>query len=174
MAGAAIICALLLLAAGLIASRESSPAPRTDGTGIDARHADNDHAAATTHAHDHDGHTHADHNHPHESSTTNSGPESAAAHGNDHGHSHPVVPAATLQRIAADNPQLAASSSTSGEGLQAEPGPVSGTMIDLQGRFQSVAVATVGPDGKTTFTCVTDIGRDFAAATNNAASNTSR
>ena len=93
----------------------------------------------------------------------------------DHaGHNHPGVPSPVLLRIAAEDPELAASSSTSSEGLKPEPGPVSGTMLNLQGRFQSVAVATVGPDGKLSFTCVSDIGRDFAAATNNAASKSSR
>ncbi len=40
--------------------------------------------------------------------------------------------------------------STSSEGLVAEPSPVSGggTMINLQGRFQSPLVATQGSDGK--------------------------
>ena len=80
----------------------------------------------------------------------------------------------TLKRIAAENPKLAASSSTSAEGLKVEPGPVSGVMMNLQGRYQSVAIVTVGPDGKTTFTCVTDIGRDFAGSTNNAATNNAR
>ncbi len=100
--------------------------------------------------------------------------EAGHSHHPDETHDHPVVPAGTLARIARENPELAAASSTSSEGLKQEPGPVSGTMIDLQGRFQTVAIATVGPDGKPTFTCLTDIGRDFTAVTNSAVTNTAR
>ena len=40
--------------------------------------------------------------------------------------------------------------STSSEGLQEVPvaGPAGGTKVNLQGRFQSPLMATVGPDGK--------------------------
>lgn len=38
--------------------------------------------------------------------------------------------------------------STSSQGLVEEPSPESGIMVDLQGRFRSPLMATIGPDGK--------------------------
>jgi uncharacterized membrane protein YdfJ with MMPL/SSD domain len=43
------------------------------------------------------------------------------------------------------------------EDLVAVPLPDGGEMVDLQGRFQSVALAKVGPDGKVQMECVTTL-----------------
>jgi len=45
--------------------------------------------------------------------------------------------------------------STSGQGLVQQPAPGGGATMNLQGRFRSAAVATVGPDGATTVDCHT-------------------
>jgi hypothetical protein len=49
------------------------------------------------------------------------------------------------------------------EGLVAVPLPEGGEMVDLQGRFQNVALAKVGPDGKVQTECVTTLSeaKDF-------------
>lgn len=38
--------------------------------------------------------------------------------------------------------------STSSDGLREVPSPESGSMVDLQGRFRSPLMATIGPEGK--------------------------
>ncbi len=43
--------------------------------------------------------------------------------------------------------------STSGQGLVPRPAPGGGEIIDLQGRFQSPTVLTVGPNGKVSVDC---------------------
>lgn len=43
--------------------------------------------------------------------------------------------------------------STSHQGLVEEPAPGGGTTVNLQGRFRSAAVATVGADGKVSVDC---------------------
>jgi hypothetical protein len=55
-------------------------------------------------------------------------------------------------------PQAENALSTSGEGLQETRGVTraGGMKIDLQGRFRSSVVATVGADGKVTTRCQTD------------------
>lgn len=119
--------------------------------------------APHSHAHDdgrdhaHDGAPATNANHAHAAST---------ALAPEHDHTHAAVPLETLARIARENPRLAASSSTSSDGLKETPLPGGGVMVDLEGRFQSVAIATVGPDGKIGFTCVTDIDRHGLASTN--------
>ena len=59
-------------------------------------------------------------------------------------------PSTAAAAASAGNPAL----STSGQGLVEAPAPGGGMTIDLQGRFRSAAVATVGPDGKVTVDCI--------------------
>lgn len=127
-------------------------------------------SADALHRHDHDdGHDHSGHG---ASATgTNHSDAGFATTARAHDHFHPAVPVETLARIARENPRLAASSSTSSEGLKETPLPGGGVMVDLESRFQSVAIATVGPDGKIGFTCVTDIDRHGLASTNAAGAN---
>ena len=56
--------------------------------------------------------------------------------------------AADLAAFFARNPELRKALSTSTEGLTEVPLPGGGYKVDLQGRFRSTIVATVGPDGK--------------------------
>lgn len=123
--------------------------------------------AASDHAHHHGG----EHQHEHGdmvAEAPKSGQTSApnTPHAAGHDHAHPAVPAATLARIAKENPQLAASTSTSSDGLKESPLPSGGFKVNLEGRFHSVAVATIGADGKVGFTCVADIGLNTQVATN--------
>lgn len=116
-----------------------------------------------------DSHAH-DHHRAAEASTGTNAIHTSAQHTTeDHGHTHLAVPKETLARIARENPQLAASSSTSSDGLKETPMPGGGVMFNFEGRFQTVAIATVGPDGKIGFTCVTDIDQHGSSATNGAA-----
>ena len=52
---------------------------------------------------------------------------------------------------------IAPSLSQSAEGLVMKDGPEGSKYIDLQGRFQSVAIAKVGSDGKVQTQCVTNM-----------------
>jgi len=58
---------------------------------------------------------------------------------------------------------IAPSLSQSAEGLTMKDGPEGSKYINLQGRFQSVAIAKVGSDGKVQTQCVTnmDEAKDF-------------
>jgi len=52
---------------------------------------------------------------------------------------------------------IAPSLSQSAEGLTMKDGPAGSKYVDLQGRFQSVAIAKVGSDGKVQTQCVTNM-----------------
>jgi len=52
---------------------------------------------------------------------------------------------------------IAPALSQSAEGLVVKDGPAGSKVIDLQGRFQSVAIAKVGPEGKIQSQCVTNM-----------------
>ena len=52
---------------------------------------------------------------------------------------------------------IAPSLSQSAEGLVVKDGPAGSKVVDLQGRFQSVAIAKVGSDGKAQTQCVTNM-----------------
>jgi hypothetical protein len=58
---------------------------------------------------------------------------------------------------------IAPALSQSAEGLVVKDGPAGSKVIDLQGRFQSVAIAKVGSDGKVQSQCVTNMAeaKDF-------------
>ena len=58
----------------------------------------------------------------------------------------PVPGTPPLQLSPADQNRM----STSFQGLVERPAPGGGFMVDLQGRFQSPLMATIGPDGKVT------------------------
>jgi hypothetical protein len=58
---------------------------------------------------------------------------------------------------------IAPALSQSAEGLVVKDGPAGSKVMDLQGRFQSVAIAKIGSDGKVQSQCVTNMGeaKDF-------------
>ena len=73
---------------------------------------------------------------------------------------------------------IAPALSQSTEGLVVKDGPAGSKVIDLQGRFQSVAIAKVGSDGKVQSQCVTNMDeakqfleKDKTAATDKSAKN---
>ena len=52
---------------------------------------------------------------------------------------------------------IAPALSQSTEGLVVKDGPAGSKYVDLQGRFQSVAIAKIGSDGKVQSQCVTNV-----------------
>jgi hypothetical protein len=80
-----------------------------------------------------------------------------------------IVEEVSPQSEAEFNAQLNEVINTSQEGLvqKANPVPGGGTMIDLQGRFQSAATATVDKNGKVVVPCLTNEAdvRAFTSAT---------
>lgn len=80
-----------------------------------------------------------------------------------------IVEEISPQSEAEFNAQLNDVISTSSEGLveQTSAVPGGGTMVNLQGRFQSAATATVDPNGKVVIPCLTNEAdvRAFTSAT---------
>jgi hypothetical protein len=87
-------------------------------------------------------------------------------HFDEHGN---IVEEVSPQSEAEFNAQLNEVINTSSEGLveKASPAPGGGTMVDLQGRFQSAATATVDKNGKVVVPCLTNEAdvRAFTSAT---------
>lgn len=75
---------------------------------------------------------------------------------------HGGVRAPTAAEMAAVSADLAAKLSRSSEGLTVVKHPDGRKSVDLQGRFQSVAVATIGADGRPRVACLQDAGEAAA------------
>lgn len=75
---------------------------------------------------------------------------------------HGGVRAPTAAEMAAVSADLAAKLSRSSEGLTVVKHPDGRKSVDLQGRFQSVSVATIGADGRPRVECLQDAGEAAA------------